>query len=776
MKRVLSLIMAAVMVLSLVPTSFAEETNYIAAPYEAVADNNVAAYYAPVFYENGEGEPVIGVTFTGVIVEDGKHFKDSDNDKELDAYEDWRLPVADRVADLVPKMTQKQRIGLLTNQLMASPGAGTGAEAYDESGSVIFGKLMADPTADNNIYNEDGSMNVAKLMSLGVQGSVLTVDKTRSGVIRKDTDTEVGALFNNTLNLVAENDAVVSGEVMIPYMLISNPMLAGYPATQGFAAAAMGDGSYDVIKRFAEMDAEIWDAKGIHQMYGPQIDLISDPRWSRNSTTYTEVPEVMAGIADALVQGYQHGADGAQKGDVALIMKHFPGDGSAENGLESHYAQGQYRLYPTEGSLEKYQLVGFQAAIDAGLAGIMPCYSRDTADGRSVTQTYRGVEIPASEIGSAYSTTILQLLLKDTMGFKGFINSDSNIISTQNWGAQEMTPAERYAMCYNAGCDVVGDGMMGIDHASVTEAVTTGLVTEEAFYRATSNRMTGWMEMGMFDNPYRSAEESKAVGEKLAADLDALKLEINRKSVVLMKNHEGALPLKEAGKKVFVASLTNNGEDEAKLTAWTEAFTAAGYTVVEDEEEAEIAFLDLVPGGYAQSSPYINVLDLVDGEEVEELNANAANTKTGEFVDVTTLESVKDIAKIAKKVHENGGKVIASIDITNSWILTNVEPHVDALIGSFSTSVAARMDVLTGAYNPTGKLPVTLASCREVVALSDQEIDGVVYQICASPNDVPGYDKDQYIDPAILEKVPGGSYAYCDADGNYYRAWHGLSY
>ena len=51
-----------------------------------------------------------------------------------------------------------------------------------------------------------------------------------------------------------------------------------------------------------------------------------------------------------------------------------------------------------------------------------------------------------------------------------------------------------------------------------------------------------------------------------------------------------------------------------------------------------------------------------------------------------------------------------------------------------------------------------------------------VREICASPNDVPGYDKDQYIDPEILAKVKGGSYAYCDEDGNYYRSGFGLRY
>ena len=69
-----------------------------------------------------------------------------------------------------------------------------------------------------------------------------------------------------------------------------------------------------------------------------------------------------------------------------------------------------------------------------------------------------------------------------------------------------------------------------------------------------------------------------------------------------------------------------------------------------------------------------------------------------------------------------------------------------------------------------------MVSCNEVIAVNDQEINGVVYEICVSPNDVPGYDKDQYIDPEILANVPGGSYAYYDADGNYYRSGFGLSF
>jgi beta-glucosidase len=73
-------------------------------------------------------------------------------------------------------------------------------------------------------------------------------------------------------------------------------------------------------------------------------------------------------------------------------------------------------------------------------------------------------------------------------------------------------------------------------------------------------------------------------------------------------------------------------------------------------------------------------------------------------------------------------------------------------------------------------MSLTMVSDPAVIAITEQEIDGKLREICASPNDVPGFDKDPYIDPAILAKVKGGSYAYCDADGNYYRSGFGLRY
>ena len=804
MRKAVSVTTALTLSMSLTSVAYAAETeaaaDYIPAPY--TADEGLQGpteYLEPVFYEN-EGGPTIGVTLVGVISEDGKYFKDSDNDGELDVFEDWRLDTETRVADLLTKLTKEQRLGLLANQLMCSPTATSAADVYDENGKVNLNQLMVVTEDALNMVIPEPETEVegdfaAKANAASADsedkgpvrpnstGEMLTYEN-RSGVLRATTDAETGALWNNATNMTAEYAAVAKKEPTIPFTIISNPQqVINAPGSMGVAAAVMGDGAkdgdYSLVEHYADVDRQIWDAKGISRMYGPQIDLITDPRWNRDSGTYTEVPEVVAGIASALVTGYQTGTDGVQDGDVALIMKHFPGDGAAYNGFESHNAIGQWRVYQTEGSLEKYQLVGFQAAIDAGVAGIMPGYSRPADEGTygSVAQSYRGVELDPEQIANAYNTTILQTLLRDTMGFTGFINTDSGVLEMgMQYGAEEKTTAERVAAMVNTGSDIIGDGFTGIGWESYYDAYDQGLIEAEALDRANGTTLTTIMNMGQFENPYKNVEESKATVDGLADEISTIGTELNQKSVVLMKNHESALPLTDTSKKVYIASYTATGADEDAETKWADAFESAGYTLVSKAEEADIAFLDVVPGGVSNSNTYMNVIDLVDGLEVEERNHPENAEKTGEMTEATTLVDVKKIAATAETVHANGGKVVASINITNPWILTNLEPYCDALIGSFSTSVDARMDVLTGAFNPTGKLPVTMVSCNEVIAVNETEVNGNVYEICVSPNDVPGYDKDQYMDAEVLAQSPSGSYAYKDADGNVYAAWFGLSY
>jgi len=795
MKRFLSLAIALMMVLSLVP-AMAEGVEYIPAPYTLAEGENIFdIYLEPVVYANGEGEPTIGVTTVGVLKVDGKYFKDSNNNKQLDTFEDWRLPAEERANAMVATLTTEQMSQFIFNNLMCNPVVKTLAEAKKEDGTIDPQKIVKH-SGDAAAAGGDSIPGAPKGMvmsgfSAPDDAAILNLG-LRHAVYRGNMgyDASVVALLNNVGNQYAEYAGVVRGETMLPWTLISNPISSGHVNNMALAAAVMGDvangGDYTMVEEYAEMDREMWVTQGIRQMYGPQIDLASDPRWARNSGTYGEVPEVVAGITTALVAGYQQGTEGVKLEGVSLSIKHFPGDGAAENGYESHTYQGQWRIYSTPGSLEKYQLPGFQAACDAGVSSIMPCYSRDTTDPRSVDQTYRGVVIPADQVGCAYSETMMQTLLTEAMGFKGFINTDSGILETQTFGVETLTMPERYAKLINNGVGAIG---AGFQYADVLTAINEGILTVEQLGKVVASRLWREIDQGRIDNPYTDPAVADATRAKNTTGEAAEKIYLSQlKSIVLLKNKGNVLPLADTTKKVAIVSLTGTGENEATIATLKAEFEAKGFTVVDDTDDADIAFIDINPkyNGTTGSNTAMGVIDLVEGLDVPAVVTDAlrrdgvrhgTQIPTGEETEVTTVEDIKDVAKIAEAMHEKGGVVIASINVTQPWILTNVEPYVDGLIAEFGVPEKAQIDVVTGGYNPTGKLPITMVSCNEVIATNWEYLeDGRIYEICVTPNDVPGYDKDQYIDPAILETVPGGSYAYCDSEGNYYKAWFGLSY
>jgi beta-glucosidase len=139
-----------------------------------------------------------------------------------------------------------------------------------------------------------------------------------------------------------------------------------------------------------------------------------------------------------------------------------------------------------------------------------------------------------------------------------------------------------------------------------------------------------------------------------------------------------------------------------------------------------------------------------------------------EMHEETTLAGVGRIAEIAGAVHANGGKVIANVNVVLAWLLGNVEPQVDVLSLGYDTYPAAILDVYFGRFAPVGKLPITMPRNDAVIAVDS---DGV----CISPNDVPGFDKDQYM-PDDMKDENGKAYAYRDAVGNYYEMNFGLNY
>lgn len=766
----------------------------IPAPYALEAGESITdRYLEPVVFHNENG-PDIGVTTCGVIVRDGRYFKDMDNSGELAPYKDWRLSPEERAKDMVAHLRLDQQAGLVLNTLFNTPVAPTRAAATGADGRLEMSKIYKHHDPD-----EKPIPGPLPGMTMSIDDADVLDKHITAGVYRGDMHCEAGmvALYHNAGTQMLEYEACKGG-VAIPYSLHTNPINIGYPDSLGIGAAVLGDGNADFVYEMADTDRKMMKAEGLHIMYGPQVDVATDPRWPRTNGTYGERTDVTSDITEALIKGYQNGDDGLNEGSVVLTVKHFPGDAPSENGFEPHVPIGQWRIYRTPGSMEKYHLPPFQRAFDHKASSIMPDYSRIAADGRAVPQTYRGEVTSTEAVPSAYSKELLTGLARNKMGFDGYINSDSGITSVQIYGVEDLTVPQRYAKAISAGTDVIGGNT---DPENIIKAVEEGLLPKADLDRASYNRLLSLFRTKRVDNPYLDPDQADQARQDNFDGAKKKAYEANQKAVVLVKNHDHILPLAKEKKVCIVtfkgvdsgfakmaqamgAGLGSANADEALRKTLAEAFEKKGYTVVATPEEADVLYLHVWPISngvvfYQFAMPVIEMGEIV----TDERETNKSQKKTGKQITVTTLKDVEKIRELADAIHARGGKVVGTCVVNNPWLLDKLEPYCDALTIQYTVSTVAlnnalnaQVDVISGDFAPTGKLSLTMVSDPAVIAITEQEIDGVVREICASPNDVPGYDKDPYIDPAILAGVRGGSYAYCDADGNYYRSGFGLNY
>ncbi len=743
------------------------------------SDSKEKHYIEPVFTENEDG-PVIGTTVKKAIELDGKFYRDSNGNGELDPYENWELKDEERVEDLLGRMSVDEKIGMLVIGTR-----GMGLEVADKSKTSMDGLLdEEEDLGDTSIFGTTSKYgSTASIQDLHM----------RRFIFRQNPKPEDLTMWVNAMNQVAEET-----ELGIPVVIDSNSrnengvvtfgmndasgVFSTWPGTLGLAAAAMGDikagGDAQLISDFAEISREEWNATGLRKGYMYMADVTTDPRWQRTYGTLGERTEFVADAIGRLVEGFQGSADGVTKDGVALTVKHFPGGGARENGFDPHYSLGQWNLYKTENSLEKYHLPPFQAAVDKNVSAIMPYYAKPY-DEKSAEQSYDGMKLDLSEaVGFAFNKAFIKDLLRDKMGFKGYINSDTGIIGNMAWGMEEYDAAVRAAYAINAGTDIISGptdirALQEAYRRSVEEAKDyppEHVLSIERIDEAAGRLLSEEFALGMFENPYRDPEAAAKVVEEARANEKVYKA--HQKSVVLLKNTEDTLPLSEdklEDKVVFVKYYGSTDDTKEAQKELRSMLIDRGMTLTGDYKKADYAILMINPasGQYFSATAGYLELDICDGKEVTDVD-----TETGVPIDSThletTLSGAAEIKEIAEAVHKNGGKVIANINFTLAWMPGNVEPYVDALTAGFDTVTDAVFDVMTGEYEPTGVMPLTLPRSDEVIAV-DENGD------CVSPDDVPGYAKDEFM-PDELKDENGKAYAYMDSEGNYYESEFGLSY
>ncbi|MCQ2443701.1 MAG: glycoside hydrolase family 3 C-terminal domain-containing protein [Oscillospiraceae bacterium] len=738
------------------------------------------------YYQNPNG-PAVAVVSRKVIEKDGLFFKDIDGTGEVTAVNDWRLSPEERAEAYVKSLTTEEKIAqLFISDWRMGPKYPAPVPGHiavpDESGIL-----------------DDAEMHGKTIFGEQHQPGTTTLIKnwfSRHFILRANPTPDDLADFLNQLHAVAEecehfvpvqaasNSRNENGEVVYG-MNDAAGVFATWPGTMGIAAAVKGEGDdLTIIDKFADCIRREWDATGLKKGYMYMADVVTDPRWQRTYGTFGEDPVLIEKIMEHLIPGIQGSEEGVTKDGVSVTIKHFPGGGPRENGFDPHYAAGQWNVYATPGSLQKYHLPTFRPAVKYNAASIMPYYSKPAAAKSAEQVDLNGNKVEMDPYGFAYNKFFVDKMLRKDMGFKGYINSDTGIVHNMCWGVDMLALPERVGFAVTqSGVDLISglfDNAVGMESYNRgkngyydTNPVPEGfkkedlVLTDESIDRAVSRTLAELFRQGMFENPYR--DPKKAV-EAVANETDWKEAaEIHRKSVVLLKNDD-ILPLtaeKLNGKKVYAEAFCKKAEvGEGATKALREML--CDVTLTDDYNEADIAILMVSPssGDYFSATMGYLELDICEGKTVCDVD-NEGKPVEATHIE-TTLTGANKIADIAKAVHANGGKVVANINVTLAWEVGNVERNVDALTVGFDTYPSATLDVMFGRFAPVGKLPITLPKGDEVLAVN---ADGV----CISPNDVPGYDKDKYM-PDSMKDENGKAYAYRDATGNYYELNFGLNY
>ncbi len=441
----------------------------------------------------------------------GFAFKDLNRNGKLDLYEDWRQEDGARAADLAASLTVEECAGL--------------KQFSGHQFSVA------------NEINDDQKT----LLDHGVR-SVLNA---ASAAPTKDQ-----AQWNNAMQAYAEGAG--NG---IPVNLGSDPRSAGWPSSLAVAATFDSNIAFDEAKTMSK----VYRSLGITTLLGPQMDLATEPRWSRITGTYGEDPALSRDMTNASTSGYQstYDASGNDMGwgldSVNAMLKHWPGDGAAQSGRESHNATGKYAVYPGgqfETALIAFVDGGFNLDSSTGsAASIMPSYSIAWSDDESLGEL----------VGSSFSEYKIQLLR--SYGFDGVVCSDwgvtldvdSPIFSGTPWGTEDIPETERCYIAYKAGVDQIGgmsDPQMAMDAYELLVDDIGEDSAKENFSESARRILKGYLHVGLFENAYVDVDAAVAIANDSAAMTSGY--EAMQKSVVMLKNSDGTISENSSSEKPTV--------------------------------------------------------------------------------------------------------------------------------------------------------------------------------------------------------------------------------
>ncbi|MFK7923471.1 MAG: glycoside hydrolase family 3 N-terminal domain-containing protein [Bacteroidia bacterium] len=636
-------------------------------------------------------QTVLEARAVDLLYEDELAFKDLNKNQKLDVYEDWRKPVDQRIEDLVSQMTLTEKVGmLLINTLNADVKGQVSAKAVE----FIEDEKMTRFVFRNTITNTPNGKPAPNPFA-GVQITPFEAAQFMNAAQEMAENTRLGIplVFKSNARNHMNYDARAG-------INVESGAMSAWPKESGLAATR----DIELIAEFGEIMATEWTSIGLRGMYGYMADLSTEPRWYRVHETFTEDSELAAEIITTLVKSLQ--GESLNSKSVALTIKHFPGGGPQEGGGDPHYSFGKNQAYPANNF--DYHLAPFKAAIDAGSSSIMAYY------GIPVGQAYM-----PNDVGMAFSKGILSELLRQKLGFKGYINSDTGIIGSRAWGLEDKSLEEQILIAIEAGTDILSGFN---NNQQLLGLVQTGKLAESRVDLSVKRLLKEQFTLGLFENPYVDPNRAAyIVGNpsfQRKADI------AQRKSIVLLQNEKTlpiALPAKEDSIKLFTMGMDTEIFDESSwpgVKAISGDYNESkGESLASIDEDTDYAIIRV-----HVTNPWTRER-MFGGADLEELDfltfSDMAKAKSWKIT-----PSLADLQKIMSTV--GAEKTILSIDFRQPYVIDKASGLLDAgaILATFGVSDAAVMDIVSGKFKPSGKLPFALANQAEAITAQDPDAPG----------------------------------------------------
>jgi beta-glucosidase len=446
--------------------------------------------------------------------------------------------------------------------------------------------------------------------------------------------------------------------------------------------------SWDVelAEKSAEIAAKEAAVSGVHVTFAPMVDLVRDPRWGRVMESTGEDPYLNSEFAKAFVRGFQGKDLTNDKFRVAACVKHFAAYGAPEGGRDYN------TVNMSERQLRESYLPAYKAALDEGCEMVMTAFN--TVDG-----------IPPS--GNKW---LMRDVLRDEWGFDGVVISD--------WGAvKEMIPHgiaadEKEAAMKGiiAGTDI--EMMTACYAKNLKELVEEGTISEALIDESVLRILTLKHKLGLFENPYRGADEKLEEEVILNEEHRKTARELAAKSSVLLKN-EGVLPLHKTQKIALIGPFAESGDI---LGAWSWQGSTELSIKLSDGFKTKIAETQLTTakGCEIESGTEEQFQEAQQAAENADVIVLALGEHPGMSGEASSRANIKlpqvqlDLIEQMKKL----GKPIAVVLFNGRPLdLHGVVEHADAVLEAWFPGTeggAALADLLYGDVNPSGKLSMSI--------------------------------------------------------------------